>query len=74
MQSNNQAQPGDTCPQCGNLMTVYCTKRIGSSKVRYIGCRKRGDRIGGCGYTPEQNIQVLPLTAGSTDDILIPNC
>jgi hypothetical protein len=59
-----QAKPGDVCPQCGGVLTVYCTKRIGQFRKRFLACRRRSDRAGGCGYRPEQNINVTVL--GST--------
>ena len=44
-----QPQPGDPCPRCGNVITVYCTRLVDGYRVRYLGCRRRGDRPGGCG-------------------------
>ena len=28
---------------------------------QYVACRKRGDRVGGCGYRPEQNVCVTVM-------------
>jgi hypothetical protein len=61
------------CPVCGRRLTVYCTRHVGSSVIRYIGCRKR--RGSGCGWRPE-NTKVVVRTANDISSSLdnIPIC
>lgn len=51
---------GDRCPVCGRRLTVYCTRHIGDSVVRFIGCRRR--RGSGCGWRPAANKIILGST------------
>ena len=48
---------GTPCPRCpAGRLTVVNTKLIGSTRVRYVGCRQ-------CGYRPDGNKIVVSSTA-----------
>jgi hypothetical protein len=55
-----------TCPKCGGKIIVVNSFTISQSRIRYFGCR-------GCGYRPDDNKRVVPLTASSNGlDLLRP--
>lgn len=63
-------QLGASCTACGSgFYSVYCTKTDGPFRRQYLACRKRGDRPGGCGCCPPDNLLVSRIgsTAGATD-------
>ena len=53
--TTHKTAPGDDCP-CGHYLTVTTTRvdRKSGLRVRYLSCRR-------CGFTPDDNVLVLPL-------------